>query len=50
MDREKGEGEEEIKKKDICRVFGFFSNLVFCICVEIKFVLGFIYCFLFFIC
>ena len=50
MDREKGEGEEEIKKKDICRVSGSFSNLVFCTCVEIKSASGPIYCLPSFIC
>lgn len=52
MDRKKSgsRGGDKKKKKDICRVSGSFSNLVFCTCVEIKSASGPIYCLPSFIC
>ena len=50
MDRKKKRKERRKFKKDICRVSGSFSNLVFCTCVEIKSASGPIYCLPSFIC
>lgn len=50
MDRKKKRKERRKLKKDICRVSGSFSNLVFCTCVEIKSASGPIYCLPSFIC
>lgn len=50
MDRKKSGRKGGDKKKDICRVSGSFSNLVFCNCVEIKSASGPIYCLPSFIC